>query len=135
MPKSINRSLTPKQKRLVEELSEKVRTGNTEPMGKTLKRVGYSDYQSKRPSIVMNSKNIKRELKPIVQQLEELRQKAIDAINSRDLRKERLDSQVNLMKQATHDSQVLSGGSTGNLNLIIDESVALKYGIQKDTKS
>lgn len=130
MPVKTRKTLTPKQKNLVRELSVNVREGRVEPMKSTLIRAGYSLQMAKKPIVVLNGKGIQRELKPIVQQLEALRQKAIDAINNKNLNKERLDSVVNLMRQATHDSQLLSGGATGSITLTIDNSLAQKYSIQ-----
>lgn len=47
---------TNKQKKAIEKISENIRTGNTQPLGKVLKEVGYKESVTKRPSQVTKSK-------------------------------------------------------------------------------
>ncbi len=83
-------------------------------------RNGYTLSSAKAHKAV-KTKTYQQVLVPVIDRMLALRDKALRAIDSKELSKERLDSLVNLSKQMTHDSQLISGKSTENVatNIIV----------------
>lgn len=81
---------------------------------------GYS-LKSAKSQKALQTKSFKRVIVPVLDRMLEIRDKALSAINKKELDKERLDSLVNLSKQMTHDTQLLSGKSTENMatNIVV----------------
>jgi len=67
---------TPKQKTAAKKIGENRR--NKKTLGKILEESGYSEHTTTKPSQVTESAGFKEAAKPIIQQLEEARQQALN---------------------------------------------------------
>ena len=104
--------LTPNQEKVVNLTSDFLRKDKRIIKGKILKKSGYKKSIQESPSIVYKSDGVKAGLKPIIEQLKALRQKTIDAINSKKLPKEKLADNTNLLRNLNHDIELLEGNPT-----------------------
>lgn len=110
---------TPKQEKLAKKITENYRSKKTKTLGKMLEESDYTKSTSEQPSRIIKSKGVQKEIKPILQELEELRQRTITALKEKDLNQEKVQELNNLLKNLNHDIQLLSGGSTERVENIL----------------
>lgn len=101
---------TIKQKKVVDKLLE-----NNGNMSKTMRQVGYSKNFSKNPQTLAKSKGFKKEVAPIIEQLEKERQRLINAITIMDLDEIEYAEAVRSMDLLTKNIQLLSDKPTENV--------------------
>lgn len=107
------------QKRVVKETYENLRKGKRIIKGKILNKAGYKKSIQKKPAIVYESKGVRKELKPILERLEKHRDKIMQAMDKKDLNKEQYKILGEELGRITHDIQLLNGGNTENLKVVI----------------
>ena len=93
-------------------------------------RNGYK-VNSAKSYKVLQTKSFNDVVVPVLDKMRALHVKSIDALNKRNLDKERIDSVINLSKQMVHDTQLLSGKATENIanNVVVygsDDFLALQ---------
>lgn len=107
---------TERQKKVAKIVSENIRHKNPKNKGEILKESGYPESTSKRPSQVFESKGVKEILKPIIEQLEAERQRAIKAMAGKISKAKYRDLTDNVDKM-TKNIELLSGRPTENVNI------------------
>lgn len=88
---------------------------------------GYSETYAKAPSILRSTKGYQKIMKPIIQQLENERQRVIDSMSTHDLSEESYETKRKALDTLTKNVQLLSGKPTSiehmNLDGVIDAEV------------
>lgn len=97
------------------EVSENLRKGKRVILGKIIAK-RYSKSTSKSPQIVTETKSYKEAIKPIIEQLEEERQRAIKTLKSR-ISKAKYRDLTDAIDKLTKNIQLLGGKPTENLNI------------------
>lgn len=121
---------SPNAEAVAKRVIEKVRKGQLVSVAKEAMQQGYSkDYAFSGRITKQNS--YKLTIKPVVEQLEHLRQKAIIALSNKDLNKETTETLVTSLDKLTKNIQLLNGGATSNIALTvqISEAIAKKNNI------
>lgn len=98
-------------------VSETIRKGKRVNMGKILKESGYSESTSKHPDLVTSTQSFQEEIKPVVDEMDRLRVKIVKEMHNKDLTKEGLFNLSFVLKNTTHDIQLMRGKSTANITL------------------
>ena len=93
-------------------------------------RNGYS-VKSAQSQKGIRTKTFQNAVIPVIERMKRVHEKAILALDNRDLEKERVDSVVNVARQMVHDTQLLSGKATENVasNVVVygsDDFLALQ---------
>ena len=114
---------TLRQKKVVEKIAENIRSQKPKTKGRILREVGYSEDTSKRPSQVLESQGVKKELKPFLDKLVAHREKIIKAMDKKNLSKEQYKVLSDALQKFNHDIQLLSGGSTERFDLLDKEQL------------
>lgn len=93
------------------EVSEAI--GNKQPvdLGKIIRKQGYSKSTSKTPKRVTETKSYKAVMKPIVEQLEEERQRAVELLKGQ-ISKAKYRDLVDGVDKLTKNIQLLTGKET-----------------------
>jgi len=94
------------------EVIEMVGKGKKVILGEILRRHGYSDSVSKFPQKVTQTKSYKNVVKPYVERLRILRERALAQIEERDLGEEAIGELRNIMKDFTLSIELLEGRPT-----------------------
>jgi len=104
---------------------EKVQKGGKVVMRNIIEKSGkYALSMSAHPGKITKTQSYQKEMRPVVNQLEELRQKTINALNGKRLPKERVGELNNLLKNLNHDIELLSGKPTErNENTLTQEQL------------
>jgi hypothetical protein len=84
-------------------------------LGKIIKNQGYKDSVSKHPDIVTNTKSYKDEMRPVLEQLENERQRLINAITLKKLNKVQYPEAVRSLDILTKNIQLLGDKPTENI--------------------
>ncbi len=87
-------------------------------------RNGYAETTAG-AGIVQNMVSYKAIVNPVLEKMERLRHKALDAAMHKDLSKESYVPLVNSAATLTHDIQLLSGGRTENVGVEEDRRVLI----------
>jgi len=99
-------------KQVARDVLEKVRKSQKIVLGKIIRKRGYSESVSKRPSRVTKTKSYQVVIKPILSQLEKLRQRILDALEKKKLPKERFKDLTDSLAKINHDIQLIGGKDT-----------------------
>lgn len=112
------KKLTERQKKFIQLLS--VNLGNKKPKSiyDMLLEAGYSNTVAKQQSTILNTEGVKRELKPIVNQLEAKRQVAIDALTDEKINNSLARDITAIIDILTKNTQLLGGGATDRVETI-----------------
>ena len=103
------------------DVAELIRKGQRVNLGEIIRK-RYSEVVSKSPTIVTNTKSYQDEMRPIVEQLEEERQRAI-AMLKKKISKAKYRDLTDGVDKLTKNIQLLSGKATENVKIggLIDE--------------
>lgn len=104
-------------KLVANKVSETIRKRKKIVMGEIIRDSGYAESTSLSPTLVTNTLSYQEEIKPIADEMERLRNKAINEMHNKDLSKERLDTLSNVVRNLTHDIQLVKGKPTSNVAL------------------
>lgn len=109
-------------KAVAKEVIKRVRKGQKVKMGEIIENQGYSESVSKSPTKVSKTKSYQKEMKPVVNSLENIRNNLIIELeNRKDLSGERMKELVEMLNKLNHDIQLLSGGATNRDEMIISK--------------
>jgi len=111
---------TPNQERVVKMTVENLRKGKRIIKGEILKKSGYAKSTTTHPKVIYESDGVKQGLKPIVDELKELRNRTIKALKTKNLKNEKVQELNNLLKNLNHDIQLLEGEPTERFDIPID---------------
>ena len=115
------------QQKVVKKTIEKLGKGEIINKGKILQESGYSKATSINPEVVYDSDGVKGELEPIVSRMTKERDRLLTEAQTRVLTDVRYKEIMDSLDTLTKNIQLLSGGTTENINLIISKEVADKY--------
>lgn len=101
-------------KKVAKEVLETLGKGKRPNLGKIIKKNGYSKKMSLNPKEVTDTKSFKEVVDPFIQAMITQRQRAIDAIASRKLTKDKTRDLTDLIDKLTKNIQLLNGGKTSN---------------------
>lgn len=99
---------------VAKEVLETLGRGKRPNLGKIVKSKGYSDKMALNPQEVTKTKSYKEVVAPFVEVMEAQRRRAIEAISSRNLSKDKTRDLVDLIDKLTKNIQLLNGGKTSN---------------------
>ncbi len=113
-------------------VAQKVRAGKLVQFKEILLKQGYSPSVANAPTKVTRTKTYINAMKPIVKQMEELRQKIVSEMQTRDLNDVNYSHLTDALDKLTKNIQLLNGGTTDNVALTvqISEAIAKKNNIQ-----
>lgn len=110
-------------KQVALEVLRKVRNGEIPNFQEIQQKYGYSE-SSAQSMKVKETKTYHDIMQPVVEQLENQRQRAITAINNKDLNEEEYKDLVTSVDKFTKNIQLLSGGAT--------ERNKVEFGVAKE---
>lgn len=116
---------TERQKRVVKKISENIGNKKYNSKGELLKDCDYSESISKSPDVIINSKGVQEELKPIIKELEKERNRAIKAMRGK-ISDAKYRDLVDSVDKMTKNIQLLSGKET--------ESIKTTFELDEQTK-
>lgn len=88
---------------------------------------GYSKGIHIHPEKVVKTKSYQSVMEPFVKQLERERQRLMSEMVTRDLSQEEYKTMVEAVDKLTKNSQLLSGGNTDQVALVLPGDVTKKY--------
>lgn len=107
--------------------------GKNKSVAKAMRAAGFSFNYSRNPHKFLATKSIQNEVSNVVERLTELRERAIIVLSNRDLSKDKSRDVIAMVKDFTHDIQLLSGNKTEDYGL---EELSQKIGaLVKDAKN
>jgi hypothetical protein len=108
-------------------VSGNIRKGKKVVLAEIIKEVGYSPSIADSPSLVTNTQSYKTalalETKPLLEQLEQHRQKILNELATRKLNKEEYRTLIGSLDIITRNTQLLSGGATSRNVLVLPSEV------------
>jgi len=104
-------------KAVAREVSETIRKNKKVVLGKIIAK-RYAKSTSEKPKLVTGTKSYQDEMKPIIEQLEIERQKAIDGLKTQ-LPKAKYRDLIDGIDKITKNIQLLSGGKTESNEMTI----------------
>jgi len=107
-------------KQVAKDVINKVRKGQKIVFGKIIKRRGYSNSVSKRPSKVTKTKSYLSEIKPLVDRLENERDQIIKRLK-KTRNKAKYRDLIDGLDKIIKNIQLLSGGATSREIIELDE--------------
>ena len=113
MKTKMNKMASPNAIATAQDVSEAVRKGGQVVLGKIIKK-RYSLSTSKSPQRVTQTKSYQSVMKPIIEQLEEERQRAITMLRKK-ISKAQYHHLVEALDKMTKNIQLLSGKETENI--------------------
>ena len=110
-----NRTLTPKQAKLLDILVEN--GGKDKPLSKyeMLKKAGYSKAIAHEPAKVLESETLKNALEPLIKKIESKRSKALKHMTDKKFEQSNLSTLASVFDTLTKNIQLLSGHATSNV--------------------
>ncbi len=111
------------------EVLEIVRKGQKVKYGSLLKKHGYSQSVSESPTKVTETKSFLDVVNPALKKIENIRMKSLQALEKKDMRKEKYRDLVTGVDVLTRNAQLLGGKATDNvaINVTISEQIGNKY--------
>lgn len=99
-----------------------------------LKKHGYSDSVSLNPHKVTKTKSYMDIVNPALKKIENIRMKSLQALEKKDLKKEKYRDLVSGVDILTRNAQLLGGKATDNvaIQVSISEQVSGKYASMND---
>jgi hypothetical protein len=120
--------MTPKQEKLISLITENCGVKNySKTLGAMLLEAGYSQESADNPFKILSSETIQEELRPIVDQLEEIRLKAIEALKKKDPSREHYRDVIAGLDTLTKNIQLLSDRPTDIIKNKELELLAQRY--------
>lgn len=107
-------------------ITELVANGGT--VAAAMRKAGYSPNTARTPKKLTSSIAYKEKIKPVLERMEALREKAISALESRTLDDERAKDVADMIKGYTHDIQLLGGKATENIAVKTNAITIKRYG-------
>lgn len=109
------------------EVSETIARGKKVQIGKILKKVGYADSVSKKPSLVTNTKSYKTALalesRPLIDGIQREINRIKEAISVKDWKKEDVRVLIGSLDILVKNYQLLSGGATERQVFVLPSEV------------
>jgi len=99
-------------KAVAQEVIQTVRKGQKVIKGEIIRKHGYSQSVSERPSKVTDTQSYKDEIEPFLEGLIKERERILKALKTKDLSKVQYEGLVRSLDLATKNIQLLSGGAT-----------------------
>lgn len=113
--------------RVAQKVAEKVRRNELVNLGQIIRETGYAKNVAEHPDRVTKTKSYKKayelEIKPVLQQFEEHRQKILNAIAVKDLNAEEYRTLIGSLDIMTKNAQLLSGGATSKNVFVLPSEV------------
>lgn len=106
-------------KAVAHEVIENVRKGTKVNLGKIAQKHGYSKSVAQHPKKITQTQSFKIEMVPILDELSNLRKKAIDALQEKDLGKSSVGELTLLLRNLNRDIVLIGGGEENNKKRII----------------
>ena len=113
-------------KEVAQEVLETVRKGKRPNLGKIILKKGYSLTTSTVPSQVTKTKSYQKVILPYAQRLQRHQEKILKAMENKDLSNEDYKVLADSLSKVTHDVQLLTGGSTENVQQILVQFIDVK---------
>jgi hypothetical protein len=105
--------MTPKQEKLINIISENFGNKNsTKTLGEMLLEAGYTKETSENACKILESETIQEGIKPVVNQLEAIRAKALNALEKKDPSREQFRELTSVIDVLTKNIQLLSDKPT-----------------------
>lgn len=111
---------TPKQEKLVSLLIENYGNPKTRSLGELMLEAGYSENSAKNPQLIIQGKEVQEGLSSVAEDLNILRQRAINELKARNIEKEPYRDVVRAVETFTKNHQLLSGGETERAGVTIE---------------
>lgn len=106
-------------KAVAQDVIEAVKNKKRIVLGKIVAKRGYAKSTQRHPKRVTETQSYQEEIRPVITQLEVLRQKAITELSCRSLKDEGYKDLVDSVDKLTKNIQLLSGGATENVETSI----------------
>lgn len=116
---------------VAKDVLETIRNGKKINMGKIIKKHGYSDTVSKAPTKVTKTKTYQKAMKPVLEQLDGLIQKALKELSIKSLEGERFKDITSSLDLLIKNKQLLGGGSTERMTIVLPSEIVDKNGLGK----
>lgn len=113
------KKLTEHQKKLIQLLSDNLGLKKPKSLYAMMLEAGYTKSTASQQANILNTEGVKRELKPIVNQLEAKRQVAIDALTDEKINNSLARDITAIIDVLTKNSQLLGGGATESARMTI----------------
>lgn len=91
---------------------ERLAKGERVNKGEILRELGYSESTANKPSIVTDTKSFQEAISPVINEMEEIRKNAMDALKVKDLNKEKAKDLAKVIDTMTKNIELLSGRPT-----------------------
>ena len=125
--------------RLAQKITEKSRRGEKVVLYDTLKEVGYSENTALQPSRITRTLSFKKamelESRPVIEQLEKLRQKIITALHQKDLSQEEVRTLAGSLDIVNKNVHLLNGGNLTTNVFVLPSEVMEKNRIREANAS
>ncbi len=111
------------------EVVETIGKGKKVNHGEIIRKHGYSKSISKSPEKIVNTKSYQSVISQAIEKMENVRNKALIALEKRDMTDEKVVTLITTVDVMTKNAQLLGGKATDNvaIQVEISEQVANKY--------
>lgn len=100
----------------------KVRKGTKVNLGKIILEQGYSPNVASHPKKITEQKVYKDIVNPVVEQMQRIRAKALDALEGKKFKREKVPVLLAVADVLTKNERLLGGKATENIGVIVDVS-------------
>ncbi len=122
---------TPKQEKLIKLILENLGTSkNTKTLGELILEAGYEESMAKNPYQILESETVKEGLSETVESMKKIRNKALKALDGKDLSEEKAKDISDIVDKIQRNIQLLTGEDTDRLRF---NPVLVKF-LNEDTK-
>ena len=104
-------------KNVAKEVVETLGKGKKVVLGEIIRRNGYADNTADTPQNITNTKSYKGVIAPYVERLKEERDRAFEAMSTKDLDKVQYEDLVRATDSITKNIQLLTGGETERIGV------------------
>lgn len=105
-------------KNVAKEVLEKLGKGKKVILGEIMKKNGYAQNTADNPLNVTETKSFQGVVAPVVERWKRERDRIMQAMENKDLNKERYKTLVNSVDTLTKNIQLLSGGDTEQVRIV-----------------
>jgi len=106
-------------KNVAKEVVETLGKGKKVVLGEIIRRNGYADNTADNPKNITETESYKGVIAPYVERLKEERDRAFEAMSTKDLDKVQYEDLVRATDSITKNIQLLSGGETERIRMVI----------------
>jgi hypothetical protein len=101
---------------------KKVSKGEKVNLGKLMLEQGYSKHVAKQPQRVTEQKVYQDIVNPVVEQMQRIRAKALEALEGKNFKREKVPVLLAVADVLTKNERLLGGKATENVGVIVDVS-------------